>query len=212
MWFYFYAVNNRPLHICAIHKTNKWNMYRCSESHYVFNYDNLVWHTLNTTMPPHLTPNKNCARCFTCRIRMATLWSACAAVCRVKRWFADDVLRSVEGEFLPKSDWSCKIDNICWMEWYPSITKTLCDPRLPAQGLSAMLVLPGKGSCRVQKLARELARCHCKKWVPGRLIGPGVRSFRLNILQQNPIFVMNCEKWWVLNHKIPMICQFQMYI
>ena len=33
-----------------------------------------------------------------------------------------------------------------------------------------------------------------QEWVPGRLIGLGVRSFRLKILQQNPIFVMNCEK------------------
>ena len=62
------------------------------------------------------------------------------------------------------------------------------------QGLSAMLVSPGKGSCRYHRLARLLARCHCKQWIPGRLIGPGVRSFRLEILQQKPIFIMNCEK------------------
>ena len=58
-------------------------------------------------LPPHPTPSKNCARYFTCRIGMATLWSACAAVCRVNTWFADDVLCSVKGEFLPKSDLSC---------------------------------------------------------------------------------------------------------
>ena len=58
------------------------------------------------------------------------LWPACAAVCRVNKWFADDVLCSVKGEFLPKSDLSCWIDYICWMEWYPSITKTLLQPTL----------------------------------------------------------------------------------
>ena len=63
----------------------------------------------------------------------------------------------------------------------------------PAQGLSAILALPGKGSCRHHRFARALARCHYKQWVPGRLIGLGVRSFRLNILHQIPIFVMNCE-------------------
>ena len=67
-------------------------------------------------------------------------------------------------------------------------------PAFPAQGLSVMLNLLGKGSCRHHRFARVLARCHCKQWVPGRLIGLGVRSFRLKILQQNPIFVMNCEK------------------
>ena len=60
-----------------------------------------VWHT------PHSTPSKNWSRYFTCWIGIATLWSACAAVCRGNKCFADDVLRSVKGEFLPKSDWSC---------------------------------------------------------------------------------------------------------
>ena len=81
------------------------------------------------------------------------------------------------------------------MEWYPSITKTFLRPTpfqyCSWQGLSAMLVSPGKGSCRHHRLARALACCHCKQWVPGRLIGVG--SFRLTILQQNPIFIMNCE-------------------
>ena len=85
-------------------------------------------------------------------------------------------------------------------------------PVFPAQGLHVMLVSPGKGSCRHHRCARAWARCHCKQWVPGRLIGLGVRSFRLKILQQNPIFVMNCERWWVFNNKIPMIFQFQIYI
>ena len=75
-------------------------------------------------MPPRPTPSKNCPRYFMCRIGMASLRSACAAVCRVNKWFADDVLLSVKGEFLPKSNLSCSIDNICWMEWYPSTTKT----------------------------------------------------------------------------------------
>ena len=74
--------------------------------------------------------------------------------------------------------------------------RPFCDPRFPAQGLSAMLVSPGKGSCHHHRFARALAHCHCKhgkQWVPGRLIGLGVRSLRLKILQ-NPIFDMNCEK------------------
>ena len=81
-------------------------------------------------MPPHPTPCKKCARYFTCRVGMASLWSACPAVCRVNKWFADDVLRSVKGEFLPKSDLSCQTDNICWMEWYPSTIKTFLQPPL----------------------------------------------------------------------------------
>ena len=43
--------------------------------------------------------------------------------------------------------------------------------------------IPGKGSCCHHRFARALARCHCKQWVPGRLIRLGVRSFRLKILQ-----------------------------
>ena len=81
-------------------------------------------------MPPHPTPGKNYARYLTGGIGMASLWSACAAVCRVNKWFADDVLRSVKDEFLPKSDLSRYIDNICWMEWYPSIIKTFLRPPL----------------------------------------------------------------------------------
>ena len=91
------------------------------------------------------------------------------------------------------------------MEWYPSITKTFLRPLLFQHRalllVSAMLVSQGKGPCRHHRFARALARCHCKQWVPGRLIGLGVRSFRLKILQQNPVFVMNCEKWWIFDHK-----------
>ena len=51
------------------------------------------------------------------------------------------------------------------MEWYPSITKTFLRPTpfqyCSWQGLSAMLVSPGKGSCHHQRLARALAHCHC---------------------------------------------------
>ena len=144
-------------------------------------------------MPPYPTPSEKCARCFRCRIGMTTLWSACATVCRVNKWFADDVLCSFKGEFLPKSDLSCYIDNIWWMEWYPSIIKTFCDPAFPAQGISTMLVSPGKGSCRHHRFAGGLARC--KQWVPGRLIGLGIRSFRLKLFQQNPIF---CELWKIM--------------
>ena len=68
-------------------------------------------------------------------------------------------------------------------------------PAFPAQGLSAMLVSPGKGSCRHHRFARALARCHCKQWVPGRLIGLGVRSCRLKILQQNPFLL------WIVTNK-----------
>ena len=88
----------------------------------------------------------------------------------------------------------------------------LATTAFPAQGFSAMLVSPGKGLCRHHRFARALARCHCKQWVPGRLIGLRERSFILKILQQNPIFVMNCEKLWFFNNEIPMICQFHIYI
>ena len=63
----------------------------------------------------------------------------------------------------------------------------------PAQGLSAMLVSPGKGSCHHHRFAHALARYHCKEWVPGRVIALGGRSFRLKIIQQSPIF---CYDLW----------------
>ena len=77
-----------------------------------------------------------------------------------------------------------------------NVTSTIfATPAFPAQGLSAMLVSPGKGSCRHHRFARALARSHCKHWVPGRLIGLGVRSYRLKILQQNPFLL-----WIVKNN------------
>ena len=77
-------------------------------------------------------------------------------------------------------------------------------PAFPAQGLSATLVSPGKGSCRHHRSARALARCHCKhgkQWVPGRLIGLGVRSFILDILQQKNPFLL----WIVKNNELIII-------
>ena len=47
-----------------------------------------------------------------------------------------------------------------------------------------MLISPGKGPCRHHRFARGFAHCHCKQWVPDRLIG--VNSFRhkLNTLKK----------------------------
>ena len=138
-------------------------------------------------MPPHPTPSKNGARYFRCRIGMASLWSACSAACRVNKWFADDVLRSVKGDYFSKIwhimlNWQNLLDGMI-----PKHHQDLfATHTFPAQGLSAMLVSPGKGSCRHHRFARALARCHCKQWVPGRLIGLGVRSSQLKILQQSP--------------------------
>ena len=76
-------------------------------------------------------------------------------------------------------------------------------PAFPAQGLSVMLVSPGKGFCHHHRFACALAPCHCKQWVPGRLIGLGVRSFRLKISQQNPIFCYEShyfnQHWLIVN-------------
>ena len=71
---------------------------------------------------------------------------------------------------------------------------------IPTHGLSAMLVLPGKSLCPHHKFACMLARCHCKQWVPSRLIGLRVRSFRLKILQQNPIFVLKNYGFLILKY------------
>ena len=68
-------------------------------------------------------------------------------------------------------------------------------PAFPAQGLSARLVSPRKGLCCHHRFARTLAHCHYKQWVPGWLIGLGVRSFRLEILQQSPFLL-----WIVKNN------------
>ena len=74
-----------------------------------------------------------------------------------------------------------------------------------AQGLSAMLVSPGTGSCSHHRFARALARCHCKQLVPGRLIGLGVRSFRLQILPNftKPNF---CYELWKIMHDVQLSC------
>ena len=79
-------------------------------------------------------------------------------------------------------------------------------PAFPAQGLNAMLVSPGKCSCRHHRFARALARCHCKHWVPGRLIGLGLRLFRLKILQQNPIF------WWIVKNNGFLIIKYLLFV
>ena len=130
---------------------------------------------------------------------MATLWSAFAAVCRVNKWFADDVLPPVKGDFFFQNlTYHAKLTTtVGWNDTQAS-PRPFATHAFPAQGLSAMLVSPGKGPCRHHRFARALAPCHCKQWVPGRLIGLGGRSFRLKILQQNPTFVMNCENLWVL--------------
>ena len=168
-------------------------------------------------MPPHPTLSKNCARYFTCRIGMASLWSACAAVCRANSGLRTTSCALLKVNLFQNLTYHAKSTaSLGWNDiqapWSKHNQDLFATPAFPAQGLSAMLFSPGKGSCRHYRFARALARCHRKQWVPGRLIGLGVRSFRLKILQQNPIFVMNCEKYWGFNHKIPMIFQFQIYI
>ena len=143
-------------------------------------------------MPPQPTPSKNCARYFTCRIGMPTLWSACAVVCRVNKWFADDVLRSIIGEFYSKIwlimlNWQHLLDGMI-----PKHHQDLfANPAFSGTGPSRDAGFVGK---RLVSFARALARCHCKQWVPGRLIGLGVRPCTLQILQQNPIF----ELWKIM--------------
>ena len=144
-------------------------------------------------MLPYPTPSKNCAWYFTCRIGMATLWSACAAVCRVNvvyGWRPVLCQRWISSKIWLMLNWQHLLDGMIPMHHQD----LFAIPTFPAQGLSMMLVSPGKGSCRHYRFPRALARCHWKQWVPGRLIGLGVRSFRVEILQENPIFVMNCEK------------------
>ena len=64
------------------------------------------------------------------RSAFPVLHLGCANVYVRASRLAPVVLHSVKGEFLPKSDLSCQIDNICWMEWCPSITKTFLRPTL----------------------------------------------------------------------------------
>ena len=82
-------------------------------------------------------------------------------------------------------------------------------PAFPPQGLSAMLVSLGKGSCRHHRFARALARCRCKQWVPGRMIGVGVRSFTFKILQQTeqkPIFL------WIVKYNSFLIVKYLWFV
>ena len=106
------------------------NRRRCSETHYVFNY---VTYT-QYDMPPHPTPSKNCARYFTCRIGMATLWLACAAACSVNKWFTDDVLRSVKGEFLQNLTYHAKLTSSVGQNDTRASPKHFCDPRFSSTG------------------------------------------------------------------------------
>ena len=148
-------------------------------------------------MPPHPTPSKNCARYFTCRIGMASLWSACTAVCRYTSGLRTTSCALLKVNFFQNLTYHVKLTtSVGWNDTQAS-PRPFATPAFPAQawqGLSAMLVSPGKGSCRHDRFTRALARCHCKQWVTGRLIGLGVRSFRLKILQQTPIFVINWGK------------------
>ena len=118
-------------------------------------------------MPPHPNPSKTCTRYFTCRIGMASLWSACAASAQSKqvvcgrrpvlcwRWISSKI-------WLIMLNWQHMLDGMI-----PKHHQDLfATPALPAQGLSAMLVSPGKGSCRHHMFARALACCHCKQWFP----------------------------------------------
>ena len=82
----------------------------------------------------------------------------------------------------------------------------------PVQGLSVMLISPGQGSCHHHGSARALARCHCKQWVPGRLIGLGVRSFTLEFYNKTPFLLWIVKNNVFFNNKIPMICQFKTYL
>ena len=75
-------------------------------------------------MPPYPTPSKNCAWYFAYRFWMTTLWSACATMCRVNKWFADDVLCGKSGDR----------KKVLVMLGYHSIQQ--------------MLISTGKGSCR----------------------------------------------------------------
>ena len=82
----------------------------------------------------------------------------------------------------------------------------LATTAFPAQGLSAMLVSPGKGSCRHHRFARALARCHCKQWVPGRLIGLRERSFILKIYNKTPFLL------WIVKNNGFLIMKYQWFV
>ena len=87
-------------------------------------------------MPPHPTPSENWARYFTCRIGMASLWSACAAVCRVNKWFADDAYALLKVNFFQNLTYHAKLTtSVGWNDTQAS-PRPFCDPRFPAQGLA----------------------------------------------------------------------------
>ena len=212
MWFSFYAVNNQPIHICATHKTSKWiGSAVVKIITFSIMTTNCNIHSVRHAAPPH--PEQKLSAIFHVQkwngfpvISMRRSVQSKQVVCRRRptlcyRWISSRI-------WLIMWDWQHQLDGMI-----PKHHQDLfATPAFPAQGLSAMLVSPGKGMCRHHRFARALARCHCKQWVPCRLNRLGVRSFRLIILQQNPIFAVNCEKLWVFNHIIPMICQFQTYI
>ena len=162
-------------------------------------------------MPLHPTPSKNCA------------------ISHVQNWNGFSVIsmrRSMQSKQCGWRTTSCALFKVNFFQnptyhakftTYVGRNDTQASPRLfathafPAQGLSAMLVSPGKGSCLHHRFTRALARCYCKQLVPGRLIGLRVRSFRLNIFQQNPFLL-----WLVKNNGFSiikyLIWQFQIYV
>ena len=75
-------------------------------------------------------------------------------------------------------------------------------PAFPAQGLSAMLVSPGKGSCRHHRFARALVRCPCKQWVPGRLIG----HLDLTFYSKTPFLL------WIVNNNGFLIIKYLWFV
>ena len=79
-------------------------------------------------------------------------------------------------------------------------------PAFPAQGLSSMLVLPGKGLCRHHRFARALAHCYCRQWVPGRLIGPGVKSLDLKFYNKTPFLL------WIVTNNGSLIIKYLWFV
>ena len=112
-------------------------------------------------MPPHPTPKK-CARYFTCRIGMATLWSACAAVCRVNKWFADDVLCSVmllKVNFVQTLTYHAKLTtSVGWNDALSS-PKPFFRPPLFQHSLMATLWSACSAVCRVNKWFADDVLC-----------------------------------------------------
>ena len=99
------------------------------------------------------------------------------------------------------------------MEWYPSITKTFLRPtvfqhralaRCWFRREKARAIITGLHARWLVVIVNNGFRVDWSDSVQGHLY--------LNFYSKTPIFVMNCEKYWVFNHKIPMICQFQICI